>query len=185
LFNDIKEINYKKIDLTTINMMRQKDILPWYEVVLGAIGLFHFGAVFLALLAITSSVVVLVFDKTMIAALLAFLGTGILLIQFLSRIRHILDISYLRVRNGQLQVFDPATKRWLPSTAITEISKKDYPYPDPWRPITIGYPGLELHLRDRTEAIEHLFAPGMEVHRDEVFDLLKRQIVKDTGSGFK
>jgi hypothetical protein len=165
--------------------MRQKDILPWYEIVLGAIGLFHFGAVVLALLAIASSVVVLIFDKTTIAALLAFFGAGLFLIQFISRIRHILAISCLRVRNGQLQVFDPAIKRWLPSTAITEISKKDYPYPDPWRPITIGYPGLELHLRDKTEAVEHLFAPGMEVLRDEVFDLLKRQILKNTGSGLR
>lgn len=161
--------------------MKQTELMPWWVIPLGILNLVHFGAVVLAGFLIVLGFCAYFLGLKTTAAVLFVLPTAIGASQFVSRFRHIRRISRLRERGGCLEVFDQDTQRWLPQTMIQGVARKDFPYPDPWRPITIGYPGLHIELRGKRRAVEHLFPPGLEEHRDAVFRLL----VKRFGEGFE
>lgn len=95
--------------------------------------------------------------------------------QVLTRLKHIREIRALRMSHHELEAKHPVSNNWLPATAIESFRKEYFPFPDPWRPITVGYPGIEIRLKGVSQPIEDLFAYGMDELRDRVFECLKER----------
>ena len=132
----------------------------------------HSGALLLVLTGIISGAVLL--SSRPAIALISFLVAVVILIgQVKSRIKHAGKIRALRMRGGRLVVRHPKSDGWLPAEKIASFRKTFYAYADPWRPFTIGYPGIEIRLRGISSPAEDLFAYGMTEQRDRVFEYLK------------
>ena len=142
--------------------------------VMGLVNLFHVGAGCLSLLLMVLAVCLILLGVRFLGFALVAAAIGIVMVQLATRIRHIRAISHLRVRRGALEVLDNKTGAWLPVNAIERIRREDFPYADPWRPITLGYPGLSIALRGGSKPVEHLYPPGLEEQRDEAFRCLMR-----------
>jgi hypothetical protein len=112
-----------------------------------------------------------------IGGLIAVLGRRVLKSQLVSRIKHVRKLSALKFEQGELTVYDKdgLHHSWR---LIAKIRKKEYLYCDPWRPITVGYPGIEISLDGQNEPVEHLCAYGMEEDRDELYELLQKYLLK-------
>ncbi len=136
------------------------------------LNLMHFGAVLLASGFILSGGL-LVGRYPFVAGSLLVLGAILLLIQLVSRLRHIRDLRTLRERAGSLEVRVPSSSQWVPVVRITSAHKGDFPRPDPWRPITLGYPGIEIKVSSISEPIKQLYPCGLEDLRDQVYDYLQ------------
>jgi hypothetical protein len=44
--------------------------------------------------------------------------------------------------------------------------------PDAWRPLTIGYPDIEVHFSGLAEPVECVYPPGLDELRDRMFEFL-------------
>jgi len=82
--------------------------------------------------------------------------------QILSRLKHIKEIRALRFQGDRLEVRHPESQNWLPAENIVSFQKQNFIYADPWRPFTVGYPGIEIRLKDVSSSADDLFAYGME-----------------------
>ena len=78
--------------------------------------------------------------------------------QVASRLKHIRKIRALRMSNNNLEVRHPVSNAWLPAASIESFRKEDFSFVDPWRPITVGYPGIEIRLKGVSQPAEDLFA---------------------------
>ena len=145
------------------------------EAISGFTSLIHWGAIMLALL-FTILGIICVFVSLLLALLLFSLAVLILLIQIISRMRHMLKIRTVRPSRNSFYVFDIKTgKKFLPED-IRRVRKKSFEYADPWRPITLGYPGLEIELANVDYTIEDLYPWGLESLRDMMFTYLKENL---------
>jgi hypothetical protein len=110
-----------------------------------------------------------------IGSVVVFVCQRVLKGQVTSRIEHVRELGAFKFEEGELVVYDGDGIRhsWR---SISRIRKDHFSYSDPWRPITIGYPGIEIHLEGRDEPIEHLCAYGMDEDRDEIFDLVQQYL---------
>ena len=151
--------------------------LPTYtgaDLISGILNMMHYGAVLLAVVFIVGGL--LASRSLLTSVALVAVGGIILLTQIWSRLRHIRGLRRLRDRNGRLEVYERTSGQWISAEAITNVRRKEFPYSDPWRPITVGYPGLAIQLASLDEPIEVLYAYGLEDLRDEVYDyLVERQ----------
>ncbi len=112
-----------------------------------------------------------------LGSLIVFLSRQVLKSQLTSRISHVRKLAAFRIERGELCVYDKHGSRdgW---SQIARIRREDFLHCDPWRPITIGYPGIEIILEGHGEPIEHLCAYGMEEDRDEIFELVQLYLRK-------
>ncbi len=108
-------------------------------------------------------------------SIIVFFCRHVLKSQFTSRIMHVRKLAAFKFEDGELYVYDKHGLRhsWR---RITRIRRDSFLHCDPWRPITIGYPGIEIILAGQGEPIEHLCAYGMEEDRDEIFDLIQQYL---------
>lgn len=100
------------------------------------------------------------------------LSAWILLVQVISRVRFIRSLDAIRPFEGNVEIYHAENRRWYPGDSITSVAKKDFAYADPWRPITVGFPGIEIVLKGVSTPAEVLFPYGLDEHRDKVFDHL-------------
>jgi hypothetical protein len=150
--------------------------LPTYTVLdllSGALNMMHFGAALLAIVFLLAGAVLLFVYPRASPALMA-LAAIILTVQVASRLRHIRQLRTVREQNGRLQVYVRSSGRWVTVDTLTEVRKKQFPYADPWRPITVGYPGIELRIPSLDDPAEVLFPYGLEHLRDEVYAYLTK-----------
>ncbi len=92
--------------------------------------------------------------------------------QIISRIKCIKDMRAVRIKNVKLEIRSPHTSQWLSDPSVVSFSKRTFPYSDPWRPFTIGFPGIEIVLKNFEKPLKVLFPYGLETSRDEVFEVL-------------
>ncbi|MBI2360017.1 MAG: hypothetical protein HYV04_14170 [Deltaproteobacteria bacterium] len=141
--------------------------------VAGVVNMSNQGVVFLALVCgILGLLLVYWFPR--LGGLLLVGSAFTLIVQVVSRVRYISKLQTIRPVPGGVEIFHWPSKRWLPGTLITTIAKEDFAYADPWRPITIGHPGIDITFQDVPEPAQVLFPYWLEWHRDQVFDYLAR-----------
>jgi hypothetical protein len=121
---------------------------------------------------VTLGVVLLIGGVSWPKYMVAELGVLFLMIQALSRYRLIRRIRKLREKDGQLEALVAEPNKWVSVDGLKRVVATNFPYADPWRPISLGYPGLKLYIDGVEEKVEVLFAYGMESARDEAVEEL-------------
>jgi hypothetical protein len=148
------------------------------DAIAGFSTLMHWGAVMLAVV-LGAAGIVCFFFSVIAAIILIALSGMFLIVQIISRMRHMSAIMAVRPQGSSFYVLDHKTgRRYLPND-VRGVSKKEFEYSDPWRPITVGYPGLKIELANVKEPVEHLYPWGLESLRDEMFLYLKEQLSAD------
>jgi hypothetical protein len=137
----------------------------------GCLNLVHSGAIVLAVLFLASGWW-LAGRSTVASIILLSLAGLILCSQIISRLRHMRELDCLRNRRGKVEFWDDGVKRWVSEDRIERIVRKNFSYSDPWRPVTLGYPGIEVFLSGVPEPVEVLYPAGLEELRDSVFEYL-------------
>ncbi len=112
------------------------------------------------------------------AGLLAGLSAILFANQLVSRWHYISGLSSLRLGRRGLEVKDREGDQWVGSERVEGVEKTFFPYSDPWRPITVGFPGIRIELSGRDRPVEHLLPYGMEAQRDRAFDRLTELLEK-------
>lgn len=102
-------------------------------------------------------------------------GVFILALQIKSRYRFVRDIRKLREVDGRLEALVSESRGWVSVDGLKRIAITNFPYADPWRPITLGYPGLILKIDGVDEDVEVLFAYGLDLARDDVAEMLVKR----------
>ena len=154
------------------------DTLPKYTLgtwVIAVVNMAHVGAIFLALLFLIFGLA-LIFWFPLIGEILFAISLWIIAVQVVSRVKFIRKLEAIRPTEGKLKIFHPGTKRWVPGNLVTGIVKEDYASPDPWRPVTLGFPGITITLKGIPEPAEVMFPYGFEDFRDRVFDYLTNSL---------
>jgi len=146
--------------------------------IVGFMNLMHSGAIMLAFLFGVIGLVCMFFSALASAILLSLAGL-LLVVQIISRARHMFKIRAVRRSRSSFTLLHPKTRQRFSPDDIQSVRKKDFLHPDPWRPITLGYPGLEIQLANVEEAIEHLYPCGVEDLRDKMFTYLKEHLSAD------
>jgi xanthosine utilization system XapX-like protein len=142
-----------------------------------ALGLAHVGALVLAGLLVLSAILALILFASPAPGLaLLGLATLILSVQLVSRVRHVRALNRIRCSNGQLGFWSDEARAWIPAARVESVCRKDYAYADPWRPVTLGYPGIEIRLAGLTRPVEQLYPAGTEELRDAMFRYLSRRL---------
>lgn len=143
--------------------------------VMGVLNMSNVVAVLFALTVLISGFVTIFFSLLIGCALLA-LAVWILVDQFCSRFSHVRAIRALRIKRGRLEV-RVAENDWRADVVILDVAAEDFPYADPWRPFTLGYPGIRLRVRSsgREFLVEDIFAYGMAPARDDVVQFLQTE----------
>ncbi len=149
---------------------RLKRVLSTGAFAIGVLNMVNHSAIVLALIFVLLGWVI--DHYYWIGGLILIFGRSVIKNQVISRIKHVKQLGAFKFEDGELFVYDKHGLRFS-SRLIVKIRKKDFLYCDPWRPITIGYPGIEIMLDGQEEAIEHLCAYGMDEDRNEVFDLVQ------------
>jgi hypothetical protein len=141
----------------------------------GFMNLMHWGAMMLAVL--FGAIGLVCFFFSALASIVLFSLAGLLLVvQIISRARHMFTIRAVRRSGNSFVVLHRKTGQRFSPHDIRCVRKKDFPYSDPWRPITIGYPGLEIQVMNFEDTIEHLYPCGLEDLRDKMFTYLKEHL---------
>jgi len=160
---------------------RRTDKPPTYSVgdyLIGAVNLVHYGAAFLAILSAVTGVLMLRFARGVGVALLGFAAL-LLLVQLVSRVRHLRSLDRIRYVRGTVQFRSDEAGAWVSEDRVERIASKRFLYADAWRPITLGYPGIEVKLSGIREPVELLYPPGFEELRDRMFAYLSRRHPND------
>lgn len=156
---------------------RRTDKPPTYSVgdyLIGAVNLVHYGAAFLAILSAVTGILMLRFARVVGMALLGFAAL-LLLVQLISRVRHLRSLNRIRFARGALELWSDEADAWISEDDVERITSKRFPYADAWRPITLGYPGIEVKLSGISEPVEQLYPPGFEEMRDRMFAYLSHR----------
>ena len=144
----------------------------------GFMNLMHWGAIMLVLLFGVIGLVCLFFSIP--ASLVLFSIAGLLLVvQITARAHHMFTIRSIRRSGRSFTVLQRKTGQRFSPADIRCVRKKEFLRPDPWRPITLGYPGLEILLSNVEETIPHLYPCGQEDLRDKMFIYLKVYLSAD------
>ena len=143
----------------------------------GVLNLMHIGAVLLGLLLLLGGFVSLFFFKS-VAVICILLSILIFVTQVYTRIAHILEIQSIRKKGNAILIYHHKAGRNFNASEILSIEKKDFAYADPWRPITLGYPGIEINLKNESVPAEHLYPYGSEELRDRMYLYLDRYLHK-------
>jgi hypothetical protein len=154
---------------------------PKYSVsdsIAGFSSLMHWGAILLAVVFGVAGLVCFFFSVIASIILIA-LASLLLIVQIISRARHMFKIRAVRPSGSSFYVFYRKTGQRFTPDDIRCICKKNFAYSDPWRPITIGYTGLEIQLVNVKEPVEHLYPSGLEDLRDKLFRYLKEYLSAD------
>jgi hypothetical protein len=133
----------------------------------------HLSALVVALVALVAGLATIRGFPWTSGVVLAF-SALILGTQVVSRVRFIRGLSAIRPFEGGVEIFHTENRRWYPGSSVTSLAKKDFAYADPWRPITVGFPGIEIGLKGISTPAEVLFPYGLEEHRDKVFEHLEK-----------
>jgi hypothetical protein len=137
------------------------------------LGMCHLPALAIAVVFLVTGLVTIGRFPWTSGVLLA-LSAWILGVQVVSRVRFIRGLSAIRPFEGGVEIFYAENRRWYPGSSLTSLAKKDFAYADPWRPITVGFPGIEIGLKGVSTPAEVLFPYGLEEHRDRVFAHLEK-----------
>ncbi len=160
---------------------RRSERPPTYSVgdyLVGALNLVHYGAAFLAILFVVSGLLLLRFVRGVGVVLLA-LAALLLLVQLVSRVRHVRSLDRIRCVRGTVELWSDEAGAWVSEDRVERIASKRFLYADAWRPITLGYPGIEVELSGISEPVELLYPPGFEELRDRMFAYLSRRHPKN------
>lgn len=158
---EFRDMNYPKYGLSSA--------------ISGFTSLMHMGAIMLAILFGVIGVVCFFFSVFTATVLFSLAGL-LLVLQIISRATHMSKIRAVMPSGSSFYVLNRKTgKRFAPDD-IQCVRKKDFDYSDPWRPVTLGYPGLEIQLVNVKEPVEHLYPWGLTSLRDEMFRYLKERL---------
>ena len=128
----------------------------------------HVGAVLLALVFLILGLGLLAWFSTVAKV---FLGLSLILItvQIVSRVRFIRTLRIIRHVQGEIEIFDRASNKWLPGSRVKRITKTEFSHSDPWRALTVGFPGIEVQLEGVIEPVALLYPYGLEDERDQMY----------------
>lgn len=154
----------------TLNKMPRLTLCSWIRALAA---LSHAGVMLLASIALLVGLILLFFSPYKAIYPIGF-SLYMFCKQVYSRIVHVRFIRQIRQRSGILEIFDRESGRWVPATGITGMRKEFFLYADPWRPITLGYPGIELSLEGASSKAEILYPYGLDYERDRLFAYLAR-----------
>lgn len=151
---------------------------PRYDILSAAaafLNLMHWGAMMLAFLLGVIGLVCIFFNEP--AAIVLFsIASFLVILQITTRARHMFKIGAIRPKGNSFVVLHRQTGKRFAPDKIQCVRKKKFSYPDQWRPITLGYPGLEIQLANIEEPAEHLYPTGLEDLRDKMFTYLKAHL---------
>ncbi len=126
------------------------------DAIVGFMNLMHWGTIMLA--ALFGVIGLACVFLSVLAAIVLFSLAGLLFVlQIISRVHHMFTIRAVRPSGNSFAVLHRKTGQRFSPDQIQCIRKKEFFYSDPWRPITLGYPGLEIQLANIKEATEHLY----------------------------
>ena len=145
-------------------------LLTWIEAI---VNMAHAGAASLALVFLILGLSLLAWFST-VAKVFLVLTLILITVQIVSRIRFIRTLRIVRHVQGEIEFFDRPSNKWLRGRRIKRIAKKEFSRADPWRPLTFGFPGIEVQLEGVTKPIELLYPYGLEVDRDEMYVYLRK-----------
>lgn len=135
--------------------------------------------------AIIFGVAGLIFISSWYGLTLLILSGLMLTVQIISRVKHILAIRSLLFQDGKWRVFDRNKGNWYAIHDIEKVRKDFFVFADPWRPITIGYPGREIKLMGIEKPVLHLCPYGCDELRDQIYDRVRGLVTKGRQKGGK
>ncbi len=145
-------------------------LLTWIEAI---VNMAHAGAASLALVFLILGLSLLAWFST-VAKVFLVLSLILITVQIVSRIRFIRTLRIVRHVHGEIEFFDRPSNKWLPGSRIKRIAKKEFSHADPWRPLTVGFPGIEVQLEGVTKPVELLYPYGFEDERDKMYVYLRK-----------
>lgn len=116
---------------------------------------------------------VCIFFSEPAAIVLFSIASFLVILQITTRARHMSTIRAIKPKGNSFVVLHRQTGQRFAPDKIECVRKRDFAYPDPWRPCTFRYPGLEIQLTNIEEPIVDLFPSGLEYLRDKMFTYLK------------
>jgi hypothetical protein len=147
-------------------------LLSWIEAI---VNMAHAGAVLLALVFLIVGLSLLAWFPT-VAKVFLVLSLILITVQIASRIRFIRKLRIIRHVQGEIKIFDRPSNKWLPGSRIKKITKREFSHSDPWRPLTVGFPGIEVQLEGVTEPVAVLYPYGLEDERDRMYVYLRNAL---------
>ncbi len=147
-------------------------LLTWIEAI---VNMAHVGAVLLALVFLILGLSLLAWFSTVAKV---FLGLSLILItvQIVSRFRFIRTLRIIRHVQGQIEIFDRPSNKWLPGSRIKRITQREFTHADPWRPLTVGFPGIEVQLEGVIKPVALRYPYGLEDERDKMYLYLRKAL---------
>ncbi len=145
-------------------------LLTWIEAI---VNMAHVGAAFLALVFLILGFSLLAWFP-IVAKVFLVLSLILITVQIVSRIRFIRTLRIIRYVQGEIEIFDRASNQWLPGRRIKRITKREFSHADPWRPLTVGFPGIEVQLEGVIKPVALLYPYGLEDERDEMYLYLRK-----------
>ncbi len=145
-------------------------LLTW---ILAIVNMTHVGAAFLALVFLILGFSLLAWFP-IVAKVFLVLSLILITVQIVSRIRFIRTLRIVRHVQGAIEIFDRPSNKWLPENRIKRIAKREFLHPDPWRPLTVGFPGIEVQFEGVIKPVELLYPYGLEDERDEMYVYLRK-----------
>lgn len=133
----------------------------------------HVGAAFLALVFLILGLSLLAWFST-VAKVFLVLSLILITVQIVSRIRFIRTLRNVRHVQGEILIFDRPSNTWFPGSRIKRLAKREFSRPDPWRPLTVGFPGIEVQIEGVIKPVELLYPYGLEEERDEMYVYLRK-----------
>ncbi len=147
-------------------------LLTWIEAIANMV---HAGAVVLALVFLILGLSLLAWFST-VAKVFRVLSLILSTVQIVSRIRFIRTLRIIRQVQGKIEIFDRASNKWLPGSRIKRITKKEFLHADPWRPLTVGFSGIEVQLEGIIKPVALLYPYGLEDERDKMYLYLRKAL---------
>jgi len=147
-------------------------LLTWIEAI---VNMAHTGAVLLALVFLILGFSLLAWFST-VAKVFLVLSLILITVQIVSRIRFIRTLRIIRHVQGKIEIFDRASNKWLPGSRIKRITKKEFLHADPWRPLTVGFSGIEVQLEGVIKPVALLYPYGLEDERDKMYLYLRKAL---------
>ncbi len=136
-------------------------LLTWIEAI---VNMAHTGAVLLALVFLILGLSLLAWFSTMAKVFLV-LSLILIAVQIVSRIRFIRTLRIVRQVQGEIEIFDRASNTWLPGSRINRTTKREFSHADPWRPLTVEFPGIEVQLEGVIKPVALRYPYGLEDER--------------------
>jgi uncharacterized membrane protein len=145
-------------------------LLTWIEAI---VNMAHPGAALLALVFLILGFGLLAWFST-VAKVFLVLSLILITVQIVSRIRFIRTLRIIRHVQGQIEIFDRPSNKWLPGSRIKRIAKREFSHADPWRPLTVGFPGIEIQFEGVIKPVALLYPYGLEDERDKMYLYLRK-----------